>query len=314
MIKKGEPVFIISLDFELGWGFISHPEHKALRLLRNDPKCGRGAVDQLLSLFQRYNIPATWAAVGHLMLDESGRKEFISRELPQFRDGWIDWDFYSQICNTPLYSAPDVIGRILSSSVAHEIGLHSFFHIPFSQCSKEVAKLEVELGVNLACKHGIAPRSFVFPGNQVGHLEALKERGIKIYRGNIPRPCKGTSFLLARKATGAMVKLKPPLVLPLQRDGIWEIPGSMSFDDPLLRFTLLSRAKGGLERAIRDNKVFHIWMHPWSLLLHQSLAQDLEKLLAFVAEKRDRGDLQVLTTKGVVSRFEEKILEQEGRL
>ena len=241
--------------------------------------------------------------VGHLFLRQDEGKKFISRELPQFKYGWIDWDFYSHVCNTPLYSAPDVVDRILSSPVAHEIGLHSFFHTPFSQCSREVARLEVELGVNLAREHGIMLQSFVFPGNKVGHLDILKEQGIKVYCGGVPRPYKDTSFLLVRKSAGAMVKLKPPPVLPMWKDGIWEIPGSMSFDSQLMRLTVLSRAKGGLERAIRDNKVFHVWLHPWSLLLSKSLAQDLEKLLTFVADKRDEGNLQVMTLEDFIAKL-----------
>ena len=61
-----KPIFVISLDLELGWGFISNPENEALSLLNKDPQSGRGNIELLLSLLQKYNIPATWAAVGHL--------------------------------------------------------------------------------------------------------------------------------------------------------------------------------------------------------------------------------------------------------
>ena len=290
-----DPVFIISLDLELGWGFILHPENKALRLLRNDPESGRGVVELLLELFERYNIPATWAAVGHLLLAQDDGKRWVSEELPQFKDGWLDWDFYSQTCDSSLYSAPDIIEKILASPVTHEIGLHSFFHIPFSLCSQAVARLEVELGVNVARKWGITLQSFVFPENYVGHIDALKEQGIKIYRSSIPRFHSETTALLMRKAGGAIVKVMPPPVLPLWKEGIWEIPGSMSFYEPLMPFTVLPRAKMGLEKAIRTNEVFHIWLHPWSLLVHKGLLNNLVTFLAFVAQKRDAGKLQVMT-------------------
>ncbi len=290
-----KPVFVISLDLELGWGFIAHPEHKALRLLNNDPQCGRGVAKLLLNLLQRYNIPASWAVVGHLFLNQGEGKRWISKDLPQFKDGWVNWDFYCQICSSPLYSAPDIINEILASPVTHEIGLHSFFHIPFSLCNQEAARLEVELGVNLMRKWGFAPQSFVFPGNFIGHIDALKGQGIKIYRGNDAKLCKKTAPLLIRKASGAIGKLIALPVLPLWKEDIWEIPGSMSFYDPFVPFTLLSRAKTGLRRTIRTNKVFHIWLHPWSLLLSKGLLQDLETFLAIVSQKRDEGTLKVMT-------------------
>lgn len=290
-----KPIFIISLDLELGWGFISNPGHKALRLLRNDAQCGRGVIELLLTLFQRYNIPATWAAVGHLYMEQGEGGKWISRELPQFENGWLNWDFYSQICDSPLYSAPDIITKISASPVTHEISLHSFFHTPFSLCSHAVAKLEVELGMNVARQRGIEPQSFVFPENHVGHLDALKGAGIEIYRGNVPRLYNKAAAPFIRKATGAINKVMPPSVLPLWEEGIWEIPGSMSFDDPLMSFTLLPRAKAGLKRAIRADKVFHVWLHPWSLLVHRGLSDDLESFLAFVSQKRDKGNLQVMT-------------------
>jgi len=290
-----KPVFVLSLVLELGWGFILHPEDKALRLLRGNPQNGRGVIELLLELFQRYNIPATWAVAGHLFLEQGEGKKQISKEMPQFKDGWLDWDFYSQICDSPLYSAPDIIDKISASRVAHEIGLHSFFHIPFSTCSQAVARYEVELGVSLAQERGIEAQSFVFPENRPGHIDILKEHGIKIYRSSIPRFHSETTAFLIRKATGAIVKVMPPPVLPLWKEGIWEIPGSMSFDDHLMPFTLSPRAKIGLKRAVRTSKVFHIWLHPWSLLVHKGLLDNLGTFLAFVAQKRDAGKLQVMT-------------------
>ena len=301
-----QPVFVISLDLELGWGFILHPDHKALKLLRNDPQSGRGIVDLLLNLFQRYKIPVTWAVVGHLFLKQGEGKGLISRELPQFRESWLNWNYYSQICDSPLYIAPDIIDKILSSRVGHEIGLHSFFHIPFSMCSQAVAKLDVELGVSLAQKCGIKVRSFVFPENRAGHAETLKEQGIKIYRGNIPRLFNHTTSLLVRKITGALSIVVPPPVIPLWKDGIWELPGSMSFQDFLMPFISLPRAKIGLERAIRTGRLFHIWMHPWKLLQRRSLYDDLEKLLGFVAQERDKGNIHVMT-------MAEIVVEAQGR-
>lgn len=295
------PVFVISLDLELAWGFVRHPEHEVLKLLAGDPRHGRGVMEILIGLFDKYGIPATWAAVGHLLLNSGEAKGLISREMPQFKGGWLDWEFYSRICSSPLYCAPDIVDSILASPVNHEIGLHSFFHIPFALCDEAVAREEMRLGAGLAQKWGILPKAFVFPGNYLGHIGILGDYGIEIYRGRDAGRGQEASARLVRKAGRAIDKLIAPPVEPSWRGGIQEIPGSTYFCDPHLPFTLLPRARMGLERAIRANKVFHIWLHPWNLLQQRSLAAELEKFLDFAAQKRDKGNLQVMTMGGLAA-------------
>lgn len=280
-------VFLISLDVELAWGFISNPQHKVLTLLRNDPQQGRGAIDWLLRLFEKYQVPATWAVVGHLFLDSNEQKEMIHPEIPQFKEGWLDWNHYSSIRDTPLYQGQDIVLKIQSSPVKHEIGLHSFFHIPFS-CSREVAKAEVEAGVIAAQKLGITLRSFVFPENKIGHVDVLKDNGFQIFRGKTGRWGESQN-LLVRKMNSAICWVAAPPVFPQDEDGIWEIPSSMAFHRPLIPLNIL------LRQAIHSKKVFHISLHPWNLLLDKSLAKDLEGFLALVATKRDEEQIQVMT-------------------
>lgn len=76
---------------------------------------------------------------------------------------------------------------------------------------------------------------------------------------------------------------------------ILEIPSTTIFYDPLIKLSLLPRAKIGLYRAIKSEKVFHIYLHPHSLLMYSSLKNDLDKFLTFVAKKRDEGKVEVMT-------------------
>lgn len=272
-----------------------HPEHRILRWLEADPRHGRGVLELLLNLLDQYRIPATWATVGHLFLKPGESQHYVFREMPQFKGGLIDWDFYSRVRDSPLYCAPDVIERIVDSPTHHEIGLHSFSHIPFSVCDEPVAELEVKLGADMARKWGVIPRSFVFPGNRIGHVSVLSNHGIDIYRGKDAGRYREGSGLLMRYITGAIDKVIAPPVVPGRRTSIWEIPGSMYFYDSQMPFTLLPRARLGLSRAIHANKVFHIWLHPWSLVQQESLYKALGDFLALVVQKRDSGDLQVMT-------------------
>lgn len=79
------------------------------------------------------------------------------------------------------------------------------------------------------------------------------------------------------------------------KDGIWEIPSSMYFCDPQIKFSVLPRAKLGLYRAMRSKKVFHVFLHPHNLLMYPSLKDDLDMFLAFVKKKRNEGKIEVMT-------------------
>jgi len=304
-----KPVFIISLDTELAWGFILEPRHKFLALLQSEPARARGTIDLLLNLFEKYDIPATWAVVGHLFLNSDEGKVMFHQEMPQFKEGWLDWDFYSGIRDTPLYYGRDMVEKILANSVKHEIGLHSLFHISFSQCSREVAKAEIEQGVELAQRLGITPKSFVFPGNYIGHVDVLKSYGFQIYRSKDAGRYDIAQSFLVRSMNRAIDKAIAPPVLPSRKNSLWEISGSTYFCDSKTPFTLLPRAKLGLNRAIRANTVFHIWLHPWSLLDQPSLEKILGKFLTLVAKKRDEDKLQVMTMGELASYLNKKMGE-----
>ena len=290
------PIFIISLDVELIWGYTSEPTNKSISLMKNDDKNGRGCIDSLLNLFEKHNTPATWAVVGHLFLDNCKCEDGIPhKDMPKFKENWYSSDPCTDIQRDPLYYGKDIVEKILSNRIEHEIGYHSFSHVPFSECSREVAEAEIKEGVRLAKEFGITFKSFVFPENKIGHVDILRENGFKIYRGeNLGRYDLNQSFLI-RKFNGGIDKVIAPPAEPKWMDGIWEIPSSMMFCDPQVKFSVLPKAKIGLYRAIRSKKIFHIFLHPHNLLLYPSLKDDLDRFLGVVAKKRDEGKIEVMT-------------------
>lgn len=306
-----QPIFIISLDTELLWGYIAYPSAEVISLLKNDSEKGRGCIDILLNLFEKHNIPATWAVVGHLFLDHCEKEDGIPhKEMSRFKEDWYSSDPCTDIQRDPLYYGKDIVEKILSNRVEHEIGYHSFSHVVFSKCNREVAEAEVKVGNKLAKEFGITLKSFVFPENKIGYVDVLKENGFKIYRGeNGWRRYDPSQNILVRKFNGGINKLVAPPVDPEWMDGIWKIPSSMIFCDPQIKFSLLPRAKFGLYRAIKAKKVFHIWLHPHSLLLYPSLKDDLDKFLEVVAKKRDDGKIEVMTMGEFVEALEEKGME-----
>ncbi|KAF5422482.1 MAG: Peptidoglycan/xylan/chitin deacetylase, PgdA/CDA1 family [Candidatus Methanomarinus sp.] len=307
-----DPTFIISLDVELLCGIINDPESRSkkkhINLLNNDDTKGRGCIDVLLNILERHNIPATWAIVGHLFLDHCKKEDGIPhKDMPRFKPDWYSADPCTDLQKDPLYYGRDIVEKILSNRIEHEIGYHSFSHVDFSECSREVAEAEIKISNKLAKEFGITFESFVFPGNKIGRVDILKEYNFKIYRGkNLGRYDISQSFLI-RKFNGGIDKVIATPTEPEWVDGIWMIPSSMFFCDSQIKFSVLWRAKLGLYWAIRTKKVFHVFLHPHNLLLYPSLKNDLDRFLEIVAKKRDEGKIEIMSMEKFVGTLDEKM-------
>nr|MDO8044213.1 polysaccharide deacetylase family protein [Candidatus Baldrarchaeota archaeon] len=292
------PVFIFSLDFELIWGAINppKPDYNLLTFLK---KAGgvklRACISFLLNTFEKYNVPVTWATVGHLFLDPLDcEKQYLHVCSSRYIYGK---NFFADLFeeDPSLFCGGDIVEEILSSPVGHEIGYHSFSHSLFTEIPREDADMEIKRGLELAREFGLNLKSFVFPGNKIAHVDLLKKYGFKIYRGKTSGRYNFEQPPLYRKVNGTIDKIVASPVLPIWEDGIWSISSSMFFCDPQIPISLLLRSRIGLERAIRSRKVFHIFIHPWNLLCYGSLRRDLTIFLKWLSRKRDKGKIEVMT-------------------
>jgi hypothetical protein len=285
-VTLNRPVFILSVDFELLWGYVLHPKDRAVSLLLRDETQGRSSALALLTILDRHGLPATWATVGSLFLDPDHTHPGLPDAVQVGLLGPAD---------RRLFHAPDVIEKIRRSPTGHEIAYHSFSHVRFSECTPEIALRELTAGVRVAAERGLLFRSFVFPENKLGHTALLQQAGFLIYRGrNLGGRGVGQG-LGARVKSLVRRRITAPAVAPIWRDGLWEVPGSMLFGDYLRPFTVVARATRGLRAAMRHNMIFHPWLHPQDLLLDPGLALKLDTFLALVAQKRERGELAVMT-------------------
>ena len=256
--------FIISLDTELFWGWHLYPNSKMAKILRKEEANAINTIDNLLQLFEKYNTPVTWAVVGKIFLEH-----------------------------------PEIIEKIQSSPIKHEIAYHSFSHVLFSECGYKKAEAEIIEGVKLGKEFGIDFISFVFPENKIKYTQILKQYGFQIYRGPnfLDRSVNRSLPVQAKNVVSSKI-IAPPVDLVL-KDGIWEIPSSMCFYDrfPYDRFpfTLALRAKRGIERAIKEKKVFHIFMHPEDLLIKPNLLGKLEEVLRFIEIKKNQNNICPVT-------------------
>lgn len=279
--------FIISCDFELAWGWrfakeINCSLERAKEIARNE----RRNVPLILGLCEKFNIPLTWATVGHLFLErcckEAGnihsdipRIAHFENEYWEFSSGnWFDQDPCSNLSNDPQWYAPDLIEKIINSKVKHEIACHSFSHIDCSDsiCPENVFRKETQRCKELASAYGRESKSFIFPGNLIGNLKILKEEGF-------------TSYRVDKDILGFPEK---------DKYGLWQIPTTAAISASPYNWNLdyyIKRYTAIIERAIKYQRLCHFWFHP------SQTKEFIEAILARILEftNLNRGKIYIST-------------------
>jgi len=294
---------IVSVDAELGWGFFDTPEPPMDRLTQSV-----WGWHQLCCLCDRYEIPATWAVVGHLFLDQCDGFHYDHPLGPdRFEREQTEW-----ASETSLRFGPSLIEDLLSSDVDHEIGSHSFSHIDFESdlVTEDVVRAEFTQ-FEAAVSDELSVDSFVYPRNHIQYREILAESGMLCYRGSSPTRRRDRPV---RRKVGKLWQATvttPPLVSPtVDEYGLVNIPASLylfGFEgygrtiaellgtDPVVR-----QAVRGIDRVADTDKLFHLWLHPNNIMTTADVKR-LDAIWSYLASARD--DRRVtIKTMGEVAR------------
>jgi hypothetical protein len=174
---------------------------------------------------------------------EANRKGTLALlEVAERYDIPITW----AVCGDAAEKDMKSYNAILNSSHDHEIGVHTYSHIDASKASREDFRADVQrcitaLGID-------SPRSFIFPWNRERHFDVLRDFGFRAFRG-------------ANRALGP----------PIQREGMWDIRPVYYVDQ---------KSEGAdelmgeyLDLCVKRGGVFHIWSHPWSLVIKGETAR-----------------------------------------
>ncbi|WP_336035066.1 polysaccharide deacetylase family protein [Halobacterium yunchengense] len=286
-------IVVVSVDAELGWGFHDLPEPPAERV-----EAARTGWIRLLGLLDEYDVPATWAVVGHLFLDDCDG-EHADHPTP---DGWFERERGDWAGRRDLRFADGLLERVDAASAGHEVGAHSFSHALFGrrETTPEVARAE------LAATRAAADRpldSFVFPRNSVAHRDALADAGYTCYRGLSPEPAPERPVERVRKLARLAARTTPPVVRPVvDEHGLVNVPASQFLFDfeggaravceTLADDPVVARARRGVDAAARSGGVYHAWLHP-NNVRNDRHARRLRRVLGHVAARRDEGAVRV---------------------
>jgi len=314
-VKLQKGIFTISIDVELAWGTF---DRGGLNKYRRSFEVAREEVKELLQIFERYQIPVTWAFVGHLFLDSCDPQKGVNHpEMPRPQYPWLKKDWYAEDPGTDVHSDPswygkDILDLILASKVRHEIAGHTFSHVDLGHpaCLPQVAEAEIRRCRELAQRQGLNLKSFVFPKNQVEHLDLLKKYDFICYRGR--DKCWSDRFKnsLVNKIAQFGEEIfcfpancqSPQETLP----GLWNIPGSMIYRSWYGFMSLLplswrvGKAKRGLEQAIKEKKVFQLWFHLWHFGPGaERLRKGLEKIIKYALCQANKRNLEIMTLQDI---------------
>lgn len=275
-MKNG--TLVISLDFELVWGLFDHIEiTDKVSYFNNTLE----VIPQILSVFEKNMIHATWATVG--MLFNENWEEWhsnIPEVIPTYERKELDaYEYGKKHQKSGLekfFFAPHLIKKIRSVT-GQEIGTHTYSHYYCLEKGQTKAQFEADSNqaIKVAQKMDIELKSLVFPRNQFNtdYLEICYKKGIETVRSNPnfwywDTTLKETLVVKLVRTADAYLPLgtKSYLAETLVKDNVLSQPASRflrpQHSIALLNSSRLNRIKSEMIQAAKNGEVYHLWWHP----------------------------------------------------
>ncbi|OLZ40434.1 polysaccharide deacetylase [Natrinema saccharevitans] len=290
---------VISLDAELGWGF-----HDLVTPPTERVEAGRRGWSVMLELLEEFEVPATWAVVGHLMLDSC---DGVHADHPA-PEGWFARERGEWADREDLRYGPDLVAAVLEADADHEFASHSFSHVLFGrpETDRELAAAELERSREIAADWNRSIDTLVYPRNDVGHRDVLAEQGVTAYRGRSPTR-DGVRGLF-----DSTVRDRSMLVEPVVDEyGLVNVPASMflfgfegaarTVAESIWADPMVELARRGIDEAARTDGLFHMWLHPNNLTDERD-DRRMRAILSHLDRQRAATDLRVETIADVAGR------------
>lgn len=321
---------IISLDFELYWGVV---ETKTTDSYHENLSGAIQAAEDLLNLFLKYEIQATWATVGMLFAQNPQElKEMLPERRPSYQNPKVstyDYINHTNDFQPEFHFANDVIQKILKTR-HQELGSHTFSHYFTLESGQSTDEFEADLSAMYDLGHSLDTElnSIVFPRDQVNpdYLSLLSKYGIKYYRSSP----EGKHF---------SSKTKNSYLSKIVRfvDSYSSIFGLHTFDNPTLesgnnltcipashflrphnsRLPVLDKLQvkkivRSIQYAARNKEAFHLWWHPHNFGKNrlENLAM-LEQIIIAFCQMRDKEEIQSCSMKSYAEHIQQHFKENE---
>ncbi|MDB2481933.1 polysaccharide deacetylase family protein [Gammaproteobacteria bacterium] len=276
--------FVISLDFELHWGvFDAFGENYNQNIIG-----ARKAIPQILDLFQKYKINATWATVG-LLFNEN--KDDHANYNPLLKPSYKDKRLNSYDCeigedekSDPLHYAPSLI-KLIQEYPGQEIGCHTYSHYYCKAEGQSVEEFDQDIKSSMRIakeKFDLNLKSFVFPKNEISdeHIKVLKDNSIEIYRDSYNPKFSCNILERSYRLFNTYFTLSSFSKNTVQRrHGIKGVYGDRflrPYTKSFMNNLMLRRIKSEMLNAAKCSSIYHLWWHPHNF--GKNLVNNLENL------------------------------------
>jgi hypothetical protein len=267
-------IFTISLDLEKFWGVAGS---KTINNYGENILHVELAIKQMLAMFEKYEVHATWAFVGFL-----GYKKFedlqmdLNFELPKYKNKqqstYTLLENIDEKMNQYLFLSGNEIEQIKITK-GQELASHSFSHIYCDEAGVTNNDFvnDVKAFQKIAVDLNFSPKSFIFPRNQVKNdcVEVLAKNNYSSYRGKEENyGFLGNSIwhkiyrqlnLCISLSGHNTFTIKPAEILNIKGSSFLH-PISTNFE--LLNYLRRLRIKKALKYAAKNKEVYHLWWHP----------------------------------------------------
>lgn len=279
MMENGN--FIISLDFELHWG---GAEKWDLNQRKKYFENTRLSIPKVLSLFEKYNIHATWATVGFLFaknklqlmdFSPSLKPTYLNPNLSYYR--FIENNEIGENEeNDPFHYAYSLIKKIIETP-NQELASHTFEHFYCNEKGQTKEQFDADLKAAQSiskANFNIELKSLVLPRNQLNndYIEIAKKNGIKVIRSN-PDVWFWNGETLEypiSRAIDAIIQISGTSLFKttkVENDDVLLLPASRflrpySEKEKYVHFLKFNRIKREMNSAAKTNRNYHLWWHP----------------------------------------------------
>ena len=301
---------IVSLDFELFWGML---DVCPLETYQDNVLGGRKAIPQLLELFQKHGIHATWAAVGFLFAENYDE---VCRYFPNEKPGYANeklnpYPEFAKIGKTeadaPCFYGPSLLQQI-AAAPGQEIGSHTFSHYYCREAGQTPEEFAADLAAAkaIAKAHGYDLTSVILPRNQCEpeYTEILRQAGFTAYRD------EENDWIYNKVKSGLLFKVLRTLdmYLPLTgqggytpkcEGGIWNLTGSRMYRPIKPHLPLeglkIRRIKRQMLHAAQNSLTFHLWWHPHNVGVRtEEHLKQLEEIFSYYEELKETYGMRCL--------------------
>ena len=312
---------IVSLDFELFWGML---DVCPLEKYQDHVLGGRKAIPELLALFQKYGIHATWATVGFLFAKSAQEAaSFFPEEAlrPSYENPALgSYGEFSRIGENeeeaPCFFAPSLI-ELIAGTPGQEIGSHTFSHYYCKEKGQTVEQFaaDMQAAKAIAGKYGFALTSAVLPRNQCDpeYIRVLRDLGFTAYRGMEDNWIENKIHVRFPRRVFRLMDTYFPLTgrrcsAPKEENGIRNLTGTQMFRPIFMPLKFMEgakvrRIKRRMLWAAKNGQTFHLWWHPHNLGVRtgEHMAQ-LEEIFRYYGELKEKYGMESLNMRQAAAR------------